>query len=118
MLAHVKALDLLVGAVDLLQRSLAGNVWTAGARVRRQTVTLQVKSQAAQVDVVVMAVGTFVRSLAGMKALVQLEVDKLRELSWAEFAVVRLLPRVEAQVGFQVAGAAEALVTYLKEEMS
>lgn len=67
-------------------------------------------------NVVAMAVRAFVWTLAGVQALVQLEVDKLGELGWAEFAVVGLFPRVEAQVSFQVAGAAEALVTNLEEE--
>lgn len=112
-LAYVEALDLLVGALDLLQRSLARKTWAPRARVCCQAIAFQVESQAAQVDVVVMAVGAFVWTLAGMKAFVQLQVDELRELSWAEFAVIRLFPRVKAQVSFQVAGAAEALVTHL-----
>lgn len=116
-LADVEALDLLVGALHLIQRSLTGNGWAARARASRNAVALQVKPQAAQVDVVAVAVEAFVWTLAGVKALVQLEVDKLGELGWAEFAVVGLLPRVEAQVSFQVAGAAEALVTNLEEEM-
>lgn len=107
MLADVKSLDLLVGALHLLQGSLAGD---------GRAVALQVKPQAAHVDVVAVAVGAFVRTLAGVQALVQLEVDKLRELGRAEFALVGLFPRVEAQVSFQVAGAAEALVTNLEEE--
>lgn len=61
------------------------------------------------------AVGAFVWTLAGVQALVELEVDELGELCRAELAVVRLLPRVKAQVGFQVAGAAEAFVTDLEE---
>lgn len=116
-LADVEALDLLVGALHLIQCSLTGNGWAARARASRNAVALQVKPQAAQVDVVAVAVEAFVWTLAGVKALVQLEVDKLGELGWAEFAVVGLLPRVEAQVSFQVAGAAEALVTNLEEEM-
>jgi len=43
-------------------------------------------------------------------------VDKLGELSGAELTVVGLLPGVKTQVSFQVAGAAEALVTNLKDE--
>lgn len=50
------------------------------------------ESQAAQVDVVAVAVWTFVRTLSRVQALVQLEVDKLSELGGAEFAVVGLLP--------------------------
>lgn len=42
------------------------------------------------------AVGAFVWTLAGVQALVELEVDELGELCRAEFAVVRLLPRVKA----------------------
>lgn len=103
-LADVKALDLLVGAVHVFQGGLAAH---------GRAVALQVQPQTAQVDVVVVAVGAFVRTLTGVQALVQLEVDELRELCRAEFAVVRLFPRVEAEVSFQVAGAAEALVTNL-----
>lgn len=43
-----------------------------------------------------MAVGAFVGTLAGVQALVELEVDELGELRRAEFAVVGLLPRVKA----------------------
>lgn len=74
------------------------------------------KLQAAQVDVVAMAVGAFVWTLAGVQALVQFEMNKLGELCWAEFAVVGLFTRVETQVSFQVAGAAETFVTNLEEE--
>lgn len=56
------------------------------------------------------AVGT----VAGaVETAVQLEVDVLGELGVAQLALVGLFPRVEAQVGFQVAGAAETLVTHL-----
>lgn len=61
------------------------------------------------------AVGALVWTLTRVKALVQLEVDELGKLGRAEFAVVGLLSGMEAQVGFQVAGAAEALVTNLEE---
>lgn len=117
-LADVKALDLLIRTLHLLQRSLTGDSWAAGARVCRQAVALQVKPQAAQVNVVAVAVGAFVWTLAGVQTLVQLEVDKLGELGWAELAVVGLLPRMEAQVSFEVAGAAEALVANLEEGRS
>lgn len=113
--AHVKALDFLVSALHLLQGAVAGDDRASRARARRQAVALQVEPQAAQVDVVAMAVGAFVWTLAGVQALVELEVDKLGELCRAELAVVRLLPRVKAQVSFQVAGAAEAFVTNLEE---
>lgn len=43
-----------------------------------------------------MAVGAFVWTLAGVQALVELEVDKLGKLCRAEFAMVRLLPGVKA----------------------
>lgn len=91
-LADVEALDLLVGALHLLQGSLTGDSRAARAGVSRQAVALQVKLQAAQVNVVAMAVGAFVRTLTGVQALVQLEVDELGELGRAEFAVVGLLP--------------------------
>ncbi len=92
MLTDVKALNLLVGSLHLLQHRLTGDSWAAGARVCRQAVALQVKPQTAQVDVVAVAMGAFVWTLTGVQALVQLEVDKLSELGWAEFAVVGLLP--------------------------
>lgn len=83
-LAHVEALNLLVGAVQLLQAGLA-------ARVRCHAVALEVEPQAAHVDVVAVAVRAFVWTLAGVQALVQFEVDELGELGRAELAVVRLL---------------------------
>lgn len=113
MLTDVEALNLLVCTLHLLQGSLTGDGRAPRAYVSRHAVALQVKPQAAQVDVVTVAMGAFVWTLAGVKAFVQLQVDKLGELGWAEFAVVGLLPRVEAQVSFQVAGAAKALVTNL-----
>lgn len=51
---------------------------------------------------------------AAVEAAVQFQVDVLCELGVAQFALVRFLPRVEAQVCFQVAGAAEAFVTHLE----
>lgn len=116
--ADIKALDFLVGALHFLQGTRAGDRRAPGAGAGRQAVALQVEPQAAQVDVVAVAVGAFVRSLAGVQPLVQLEVDELGELCGAEFAVVRLLPRVEAEVGFQVAGAAETLVANLEERQN
>lgn len=92
MLANVKALNLLVSALHLLQGSLTGDSWAARARVCCPAVSLQVKSQAAQVNIVAVAVGAFVWTLAGMQALVQLEVDKLGKLGWAKFAMIGLLP--------------------------
>lgn len=91
MLADVEALDLFVGALHLLQGSLTRHRRIARARAGCQAVALQVKPQAAQVDVVAVAVKAFVWTVPGVQALVQLEVDKLGELGWAEFAVVRLL---------------------------
>ena len=86
----------------------------AAGAVGRQAVALQVEAQAAHVDVVALAVGALVGALAGVQALVQLEVDELGELGGAQLALVGLLSRVQAQVGLQVAGAAEALVTHLE----
>ena len=43
----------------------------------------------------------------------QLQVNELGEATWADTALERPGPRVQAQVGLQVAGAAEALVTHL-----
>lgn len=92
MLADIEALNLLIGALHLLQGSLTGDGGGARAGVSCQAVALQVELQAAQVDVVAVAVGAFVWTLAGVQPLVQLEVDKLGKLGWAEFAVVGLLP--------------------------
>lgn len=50
---------------------------------------------------------------AAVEAAVQLEVDVLGELGVAVLALVRFFPRVQPQVRFQVAGAAEAFVTHL-----
>lgn len=91
-LTDIEALDLLIGTVHLVQCSLSRDGWTVRARLRCQAVAFQVESQAAQVDVVAVAVGTFVRTLTRVQALVKLEVDKLGELGGAEFAVVGLLP--------------------------
>lgn len=46
-------------------------------------------------------------------AAVQLQVDVLRELGATHFTLVGLLPRVQAQVRLQVAGAAETLLAHL-----
>lgn len=51
-----------------------------------------------------------------VEAAVELQVDELSEAGRADAALVRLLPRVQTLVRFQVAGAAEALVTHLKEK--
>lgn len=50
---------------------------------------------------------------AAVEAPVELEVDVLGELGAAQLALVWFLARVESQVCFQVAGAAEAFVTHL-----
>ena len=49
----------------------------------------------------------------GMQTKMQLQVNELGEATWADTALERPGPRVQAQVGLQVAGAAEALVTHL-----
>lgn len=51
---------------------------------------------------------------AAVEATVQFQVDVLGKLGAAQLALVRFFPRVEAQVCFQVAGAAEAFVTHLE----
>lgn len=51
---------------------------------------------------------------AAVEATVQFEVDVLGELGAAQLALVWPFTRVEAQVCFQVAGAAEAFVTHLE----
>lgn len=51
---------------------------------------------------------------AAVEAAVQFEVDVLGELGAAQLALVWFFPGVEAQVCFQVAGAAEAFVTHLE----
>lgn len=117
--ADVEALDFLVGALHFLQGTRGrGDRRAPGAGAGRQAVALEVEPQAAQVDVVAVAVGAFVRALARVQPLVQLEVDELGELCRAQLAVVRLLPRVEPEVGFQVAGAAETLVANLEERQN
>lgn len=112
-LAHVEALDLLVGPLQVVQGGLARQCGVPASGC--QAVTLEVEPQAAQVDIVPMAVGALVRSLARVQSLVELEVDKLGELGRAKLAVVGLLTRVQAQVGLEVAGAAKALVAHLEE---
>lgn len=64
-------------------------------------------------NVALVAVDAFVGAFPGVETLVQLQVHKLGEFGWAELALVRLLSRVEPQVGFEIAGAAEPLVTNL-----
>lgn len=52
--------------------------------------------------------------LAGaVQPTVEFEVDVLGELHPTQLTLVRLLSRVQTQVGFQVAGAAEAFVAHL-----
>jgi len=70
--------------------------------------------EAAEVNVALVAVDAFVGTLPGVETLVQLQVHKLGEFGWAQLALVRLLSRVEPQVGFEIAGAAEPLVTNLR----
>lgn len=69
--------------------------------------------EAAEVNVALVAVDAFMGTFAGVETLVQLQVHKLGEFGRAELALVRLLSRVEPQVGFEIAGAAEPLVTNL-----
>ena len=49
----------------------------------------------------------------GMQTKVQLQMNELGEATWADTALERPCPGVQAQVGLEVAGAAEALVTHL-----
>jgi len=69
--------------------------------------------EAAEVNVALVAVDAFVGPFPGVETLVQLQVHKLGEFGRAELALVRLLSGVEPQVGFEIAGAAEPLVTNL-----
>lgn len=69
--------------------------------------------EAAEVNVALVAVDAFMGTFPGVETLVQLQVHKLGEFGWAQLALVRLLSRVEPQVGFEIAGAAEPLVTNL-----
>lgn len=69
--------------------------------------------EAAEVNVALVAVDAFMGAFPGVETLVQLQVHKLGEFGRAELALVRLLSRVEPQVGFEIAGAAEPLVTNL-----
>lgn len=48
----------------------------------------------------------------GMQTKVQFQMNELGEATWADTALERPRPRVQAQVGLEVAGAAEALVTH------
>lgn len=57
------------------------------------------------------AVGTVT---AAVEAAVQFQVNVLSELGAAQFALVWFFPGVESKVCFQVAGAAEALMTHLE----
>lgn len=52
---------------------------------------------------------------AAVEPAVELQVDVLGELGAAQLALVRFFPRVESQMCFQVAGAAEALLTHLQK---
>lgn len=61
------------------------------------------------------AIGTVT---AAVEPAVELEMNVLRKFSAAQFALVRFFPRVQAQVCFQVAGAAETLVTNLETEQN
>lgn len=51
--------------------------------------------------------------LWGVQPMVQLQVNVLREATWADIALEGPGPGVQAQVGLEVAGAAEALVAHL-----
>lgn len=82
----------------------------AGLQVRA-AVPLLVQLQACRVEGALEA--ALQAPLALVQALVQLEVDVLGEAAAAQAAGVGLDPRVQAQVGLQVAGAAEALVADL-----
>ena len=64
-------------------------------------------------NVALVAVDAFMGTFPGVETLVQLQVHKLGEFGRAELALVRLLSGVEPQVGFEIAGAAEPLVTNL-----
>lgn len=72
------------------------------------------ESQTVEVNVVAVAVRTLVRTLSRVQPFVQFEVDKLCKLGWTDLALVGLFTRVQPQMGFQVAGAAETLVTHLR----
>lgn len=82
--ADVKALDLLINAVQFIKA-------TVGGRHSSQAVALKVEAQAAEVDVVAVAVWTLVGALTCVQPFMQFEVDKLCELSWAQLALIRLL---------------------------
>lgn len=82
--ADVEALDLLINAVQFVQAAVGG-------RHSSQAVALKVEAQAAEVDVVAVAVWTLVGALSCVQPFVQFEVDKLCELGRAELALIRLL---------------------------
>lgn len=55
-----------------------------------------------------------IRAVAGaVKPTVEFKVDVLGKLHSTQLALIRLLSRVQTQVCFQVAGAAEAFVAHL-----
>ena len=62
-----------------------------GCRGGERAEALEVHLEAAVVEISTGAAGTPVRSLSGVEAFVELEVDELSEAGWAELALVRPL---------------------------
>lgn len=60
------------------------------------------RAQSTGADVLLVAALAHVRSVVGVQALVQLQVDKLRKLLRAEVARVGLLAAVQPQMRLQV----------------
>ena len=79
-------------------------------------VRLPVRLQPWRRDVLPLALRALVRTLVGVKAPVQLEMHKLRELSGAQLAVERFLAAVQAHVRLQVWRGAEAFTTNLRRK--
>lgn len=65
-----------------------------GGRGRERAEASEVHLEAAVVEIGAGAAGTPVRSLAGVEAFVELEVDELSEAGRAQLALVRPLARV------------------------
>lgn len=59
------------------------------------------------------AAGTAVGALSRVQSFVELEVNKLCEAGWTQFALVRPLTRVQPLVGLEIACTTEAFMTYL-----
>lgn len=71
------------------------------------------RTQAGRADVGASALRAGKRPLVGVKALVQLQMDELRERQVAEVARIRPLTVVQPKVRLQVARGAEPLIAHV-----